>query len=314
MSAGPAVATTTAVGQGLRAVCKEIRVARRELVTRNFAHFVKVYLATVVPFALLLVVAGLWRSIWTIVACAIVAGFTQNALGILTHESSHYFVHHNRRVNDAIADVLVSLPIYNSVAGYRAEHLIHHRISGAEDDPYYGLYGPYQHRSQVRLGFLRDLTGATAARTFLIRYTQRENEQRDLGFFVELCLVQGAIGVGLWAVTGRWWAYFASWLLPLLTIPIAINRLRIFVEHHAGPDPSGEEANRSTRPRWFEYFTIAPYGYANHFIHHLLPDIPYYQLEWAHHRLAEGGFEFNDQQVSEGGYLRAFRRLYLQLD
>ena len=39
------------------------------------------------------------------------------------------------KVNDFVGEYLCALPTFNSLAGYRAYHMAHHRLAGTVDDP-----------------------------------------------------------------------------------------------------------------------------------------------------------------------------------
>lgn len=275
--------------------------------------FATAYAATMIPFVVSMMALGVTAHWAAWLAAGLVAGFTQNALVLLMHEGSHGFFHTRRTTNDTLANWLVCAPIFNSVDDYRRTHIVHHRDCCDHKDPYFGLYGPYGTKRSVVLGFVQDISGVTAVRTFLRRYEATDRPPASAaGVAVgRILVVQTALAGIFWAVTGAWWAYGLLWALPLLTVPTTINRMRTFVEHHAA---AGDvEANRSTLPTWWEYFLIAPYGYAFHFEHHLMPEIPYHQLKWAHAELAEAGVDFRDEHLARRGYLRAFARLFRAL-
>ena len=123
-----------------------VRKAFREKPLRSTGTFVRSYVLTLLPLSAALAVVHMMPSVLPYVIAAVIAGFTQNALGILLHEGSHYFFHSDKNKNDLLADFLVGLPIFNTVEGYRWPHVEHHRHSGKERDPYYELYGIYQNR------------------------------------------------------------------------------------------------------------------------------------------------------------------------
>src|SRR5205085_10592961 len=107
-------------------------------------------------------------AVW--VLTALVSGFTQNALGVLMHEGSHFFFHRKKESSDLWCNLLVCLPILNTVQGYRMPHFEHHRCSGEPDDPYFELYNMYPTRWHLIKGFLFDLTGISAVSKFFGRY------------------------------------------------------------------------------------------------------------------------------------------------
>jgi fatty acid desaturase len=257
----------------------------------------------------MLVVLSGHPDTFILLATAIVAGFTQNALGILMHEGSHYFFHKNPVNNDRIADILVCLPIFNTVAGYRRLHSAHHQHSGTASDPSYELYAKTASRSEILIGALQDISGFTAVSSFISRYI---NDQGDCKVstdspwaFIKLILVQAGIAYGLFLTTGILYAYLLLWILPLLTIPPLINRIRTIVEH-APLAPGHRMDNRTTLSGTLERLFFAPYGYMHHFEHHLCPYIPFYQLSDFRKFLRDNTDINPDLHSTPGGYLYTF--------
>ena len=146
----------------------------------------------------------------------------------------------------------------------------------------------------------------TSARKFIGRFLNPPEEYAKGPRYAFPALV--GVQLGMWGlflvITGEWWSYFILWVLPLATIPPVINRIRTMVEHH--PGFIAGETNRATIPGMIEYFCIAPYGYAYHFHHHLMPEIPYYWLAWSHEKLLEEGVTFSENDLNRFGYLRTF--------
>ena len=290
-------------------------VARRLLLesfrgelTPRLRMFLLHYAATMAPLIASVLLYALHPRLWTLLLAAVVAGFVANGLGVLMHEGSHYFFHPDKRTNDLLANVLVCLPIFNTVAGYRGPHLDHHRHSGTALDPYQQLYSGYRGGSDVALRLLGDLLLISSINRFVGRYLGRTDKTvapLDLASLGGLVLVQGALFALYTVATGWYLSYVVLWLLPLMTIPQVVNRIRTLAEHAPGRARGG--ANRGTDPTWVEYVLVAPYGYAFHFEHHLTPSIPYYSLASAHRVLHRSGFRFGPEELT-GGYLRAFMR------
>lgn len=272
--------------------------------TASLRQFVKAYITTLIPLA----ACATWlatsqgMSAWVLTAAA--AGFTQNALGILMHEASHGFVCAKRWLNDWMADILVCFPIFNTVEGYRAPHLDHHRFSGTQSDPHYGLYGEYRTLSDVCKGLLFDLLGVTAVLSFLKRYN-KSAVRTGIGHLLGVLAVQSTLFLLWWTVSGKWYGYVVLWMCPLISIPPLVNRIRTVVEHT--PQLLRLCVYRTVIPKWWEYFLIAPYGYAHHFEHHLRPGIPYYELKAAHDALMQVRFVPTDDKIRRDGYLATFR-------
>lgn len=264
------------------------------------------YLLTVLPIGLSAALCSLYPTVWSYALAAVTTGFAQNGLGLLMHEGSHGFFHARKNVNDVLADALVCIPIFNTVAGYRGPHLDHHRYAGSPQDPYRSLYSGYRSKWHLALCLLADTLAISAIAKFVAAYIAPRADQSDssgLRRVVALVVVQGALFVFYTAVTGWWGAYFVLWVIPLMTMAQLINRIRTMAEHT--PSPDGPQVNRGTAPGWLEYLLVAPYGYSFHFEHHLAPTIPYYQLSAAHKLLSDTGFSFTPSEVT-CGYLREF--------
>jgi fatty acid desaturase len=161
-------------------------------------------------------------------------------------------------------------------------------------------------------GLVRDLLGISAVRSFLRRYTAGESRRpAQPGAALALVAVQAAIAAALWMLTGWPSAWIFLWVLPLMTIPVAINRMRTFVEHYPGFEAL--PANRTTLADTLEYLCVAPYGYSHHFEHHFAPNVPYYRLAWAHEFIEARGIHLRSHQYNSAGYLRTFRRMMREL-
>jgi len=290
---------------------KEDLVATLRLRERDpFPIFLRSWALTLLPLLLAFGLTASFPRWWAWLATAIVAGLTQNALGILMHEGSHYFCHRGRKASDTWCNLLVCLPIFNTVQGYRTPHFEHHRSSGEPEDPYFELYADYPSRRHLLKGFLLDFTGISALRKFVVRYsrTEKPSPKPDVWYAVPgLFLIQVLIAGLCFVVTGKWYAYFFLWVFPLMTIPVSINRLRTVVEHY--PGLLGIKVNRTSLTGLIEYACIAPYGYENHLEHHLLPQVPYYDLDYAHRFLESHDVAFTENEVNSRGYLQTFFRL-----
>jgi fatty acid desaturase len=216
--------------------------------------------------------------------------------------------------NDQLANLLVCLPIFNTVEGYRVPHFDHHRHSGTPRDPYAPLYAGYGSQARLTRLLFGDLFLTGSIAKFADRYWHAGPQPRaslDLRSTVALAAVQAALFVLCAVVTGRWYGYVVLWMLPLMTLPQFINRLRTIAEHSR--QQGDGHVNRSTVAGWVEYLLIAPYGYSYHFEHHLAPNVPYYHLETAHRLLLDRGFEFTPQELTDG-YVRTFARLFRSMD
>ncbi len=279
-----------------------------------FPVFLRAWALTVLPFVLMCLLLARWpHSVALWVLTALVTGFVQNALGLLMHEGSHYFFHRSKKASDIWCDVLVCLPIFNTVQGYRTPHFEHHRSSGETADPYFDLYAYPSVRHLIRQ-FMVDCAGISAIQRFFSRYGAGGAGKAAKGNPAYAGPVFLVIQLGLWfllfKVTGQWYAWFLLWVAPLMTVTLVVNRFRTIVEHY--PGFLGIKVNRSSITGWIEYLCVAPYGYGHHLEHHLMPQVPYYDLGFTHRFLASR-VDYSDNEVATYGYLSAFRRLVREI-
>jgi len=310
----------------MRSVSKEIRVVMEDLKKDplqkiKFIIFLRSYILTIAPFVVTLSFFSTFSHSYVYYALLfLVAGFTQNALGVFMHEGSHYFFMDNKKWNDAFANVLFCFVLMNTVDGYRKEHMRHHKYSGEPLDPYLGIYDVKSKKDLFKKLFF-DLTLLTMVEKFIQRYLKpaADTEPTDVNSTDKKTDYLGLVGIALanalffllfYYITKSIFGYFIFWVLPLLIIPAVVNRIRTFVEHYS---PAGqEEANRSVVPSFLEYLLIAPYGYSYHFIHHTTASIPYYFMRKSHLKLNELGVKFEDNEIGMG-YMRTFFKLYKTL-
>ena len=244
----------------------------------------------------------------------------QHALFVLNHDSAHYRLFSNRRVND-IAGRLIGSSAGVSMCTYRVVHRLHHNNLYNEADPDIALNGGYPRGRRYLLKKLAtDLSGLTAYKTYsyffgapaINRETDKASRPLDdtspklkaearadrrgvvitqLALPLIVFAAFGPTGLGLYALL---------WLLPMLTVLQAILRVRAIAEHGA---PAGYEsplvASRTNFGNWFTRFVLFPHYVNYHIEHHLYPAVPHYHLPALHEELASRG-------MLEGAEVREF--------
>jgi fatty acid desaturase len=97
-------------------------------------------------------------------------------------------------------------------------------------------------------------------------------------------MAMGLAAVGITAWLHGWVVLATYWLLPLLTVLIALLYLRDIAEHVALP--SGAYASRSTIASRLESWLVAPHHVGMHAEHHLFSSVPWHRLPEVHRLLA----------------------------
>jgi fatty acid desaturase len=64
---------------------------------------------------------------WAWPIATLIIASRQHAMLALIHEAAHYHLLSNRAVGDVVSDLLCAFPLNMTTAGYRHEHMLHHR-------------------------------------------------------------------------------------------------------------------------------------------------------------------------------------------
>jgi fatty acid desaturase len=246
----------------------------------------------------LVVVAHRWPNPLVVALAIVGIAAQQHALAILAHQSAHYRLYENRRLNDLVGR-LCALPLGVSMVTYRVIHRIHHNNLYSPIDPDLPLMAGYPRgRAYLAFKLLKDLVGLTTFKNYLyfigrpsgvtsplddtssrLRAAARRDRAWVVGFAVLVATVVG--------LTGTWRWFLLLWFLPLVTLLQAILRLRAVCEHGAVRDThSPLFAARTTLAPWWVRWLVFPHNMHFHIEHHLYPSVPHYRLAECHRRLA----------------------------
>jgi fatty acid desaturase len=227
-------------------------------------------------------------AVWVLAAAVIVT--RQMSLLVLMHEAAHHHLFANRRWSELVSDLLCAFPMHITTAGFRQQHLQHHRSTNTPADPYWmssqrdpgTWHYPQRPRSVLRI-FAFDLLGLHLPRwlriaspwTYFYRLGSRDRSRMKGG--EHLYPVFLAALITLLIFTNAWIPYLLLWIAPWFTIGMALFRMRALGEHPMGPaDPPGSVNH--VEGTWLERHSIAPLNINYHIEHHQYPWVPYYHL------------------------------------
>jgi len=255
---------------------------------------------------------------WLIPLCVAVIGTRQLGLAILMHEAAHGGLSPNARLNDGLGHWLCAVPIGASLSAYRPYHLAHHKFAQNPEDPDLILSAPFPvSPASLRRKLIRDLTGQTffKQRVLLPLALARgapfplkgegsrlhDYEAVVTGRSVLPFVMMNLAFLAALSLFGRWWAYFALWLLPMATWFPMVTRIRNIAEHACveGSATDPFRAARTTRASWWERAFIAPYWVNFHAEHHLFMHVPCWNLP-ALHRAVGAAPERGRMEVANG--------------
>jgi fatty acid desaturase len=258
---------------------------------------------------------------WPVAAAAfVVIGVMQYRLVMSCHEAVHKTLVFPLGLNEFFGVFHGALTGLNFIR-YRRQHLDHHRAETLAVDPDGYIYAPIL---AAPAGWRRAVVWIAGVPAEILE----KFRQKGLGSgedpatarkarFHSLCMlaVQGVLFCGLtWAF--GWYGYFALWLLPILIVPLFLNRTRIMIEHgyaHAGRGARVTD-RAATRVETIdltsyalESFVMAPYAFNFHGVHHTYPSVPHYHL----HKVAADAryLESRPGMMVRASYATALRRV-----
>jgi len=249
-----------------------------------------------------------WPNPLVVVAMVVVIGTRQHALFVIAHESAHYLLYENRRLNDLAGRACAMLQGL-SMCTYRVIHRLHHNNLYGELDPDTALHGGYPRGKWYLIRkLLKDLSGLTAWKTYAyflggapalntathvavrplddtstkLRSEARADRNMVIGFHILLLLI--------FSYSGFLLEYLVLWVVPLVTVVQAILRLRAIAEHGATTDFSSPltAARTNLGAAWLRW-AIFPHNVNYHVEHHLYASVPQYNLPALHAEMESRG-------------------------
>jgi fatty acid desaturase len=273
------------------------RVAPRDLPPEwrqaSTAHGLALIGRTWLGLGLCFAAAAAWPNplVWALAVLGI--GVLQYHLTVLSHHGLHAQLARGRRANDAITRWLLLAPIGTPLRAMRNNHLRHHAKLGDADDYdrwYYDLtlqrrdhlaglrsWLPRMFLGGLILPTLRKLTGrALEDETGLAPPEAGARDALSRPDVLAIACVQLALGLGLWAASGLFWAWAVLWALPLVTLMSGLNSIRSCLEHAIVQEPRERLLSFVSNP--LERFLVAPFQMNYHYEHHRFMSVNFRHL------------------------------------
>lgn len=235
--------------------------------------------------------SGSWAAY--LLAILIIAG-RQHAIATLIHEFSHYRFIADKKLSDKIGDAFSAWPLFVTVDGYRQNHFQHHQYANTERDPdFMAKVGTqrYTFPQRVRnltLNLLAYLAGINAyldLRSGLVRLNKKNKLPPA---YVAARLSFYALSAAVLAAMGGLDELFFYWLLPYVSLFMAIMYVRSVSEHFAIEDMDNKLAGtRTVIPAFWERAFFGPHNVSYHLEHHLYAAVPFYNLPALHAELMQ---------------------------
>lgn len=221
----------------------------------------------------------------------VVVSTRQHALWMIFHDSVHFHLAKNRRLNDNLSYGLLSVPLMLPLHTFRDIHLLHHKHVGTPLDPERHFLYRFQSWDYRPLT-LKRLVPQILGDIFLVHnfvgvvlplrtmLSPSPQGLRLLGlkpypeYYLYLLGLVGMMTLLFLEAPAVFWHVMSFWFLPLFTLAHLWHKLRSFAEH------SWDEASPtySWQVGWLGRATIWPYHINFHREHHQNPTVPWHQL------------------------------------
>ena len=219
---------------------------------------------------------------------------------ILQHETAHRSLFATPWLNEFVGEYLAATPIFQSMPGYRAYHMTHHRLAGTAEDPDLVMTQGYPVRAaSLRRKLLRDLSGQTGLKSLvgllgmyagywhyeLTGKVRRVSPapQGVSGYLKTFLANHGHVallwqvviaGVLIWLDAG---ALYLLWATAFLFVLPTCMRVRQIADHAVVADALSTDPlqhARTSRANWLEKLLFAPHNEHYHLEHHYMPTAP----------------------------------------
>jgi len=287
----------------IRKLCAPDNVTNWRILAGEYAFLAVVVAACVGSYQW--ITAHGWSLWWMapiyLASVVMIGVWTQNRLGVLIHESSHYLLFKNRVLNDVVANLLVAFPLFGVIRNYRIGHWGHHRhVNDPQRDP--DLRRLIKHQARdfpiTRKRFLweyllkqisphKALSYLKGRAEYVALAARQDEPTRNLDalgdpWFQILRISYYAALVAVLTWFG-WWPHFVLlWLVPMVTFFPAVLFLREIAHHGNYPDNGDYTNSRVYDGKWLEREIFFPFGERNHVLHHMFPTIPWHKVIQAH--------------------------------
>jgi len=220
--------------------------------------------------------------VWPVrIAGFVVIGISIHAMAVLVHEASHYSIFRNRKLDRWIG-FLMGVPVLVSCSAYRVLHGYHHRFTREMGDPD-EFKNVTDHRLLLSIFFYSWLIIGTPVYLIHVAITAFKNGSRkdriDVSVEYALLVVICAAVYATLRHYHRTDLIVSCWAYPMV-LAMIFGNIRSWAEHAMTIPGNPLTSTRTVTSNRIVSFLMCNLNY--HLEHHLLPGIPWYNLQKIH--------------------------------
>jgi fatty acid desaturase len=270
-------------------ISKDLRKELKPLMKSNNHRGLLAVLYDYIQIFLAIGLSVYFQDIFVYLLVLFFIGTRQRALATLLHDSAHRVLCANSKLNDFIGKYLSGYLIFQSFKAYARSHVIlHHNFLGnAQKDPDYqyylesGLFKNQDKKSFILKHLILPFALSKTPSFIIYLFKNRLGNIRDKEF-IHIMLLWTAILLSCYHL-GLLDVVLMYWFVPLVTTFPLISAFIEMGEHYPIIEnriPLEQTWNRfSSR---FELFLTGMHNENYHLTHHLMPNIPYWNIVKAH--------------------------------
>lgn len=240
----------------------------------------------------------------------IIIGARQGALANLAHEAGHGRLTKSKTLNYFIGTYLTGYLIFQEMSTFIDSHVKSHHIylGDKEKDPDYcyhlqvGLYAHKGCRQFIKDYILKPLYLASIFHYMANIFTNRAPTFKKYKLRATVMTLYLLSIILLVSALGYFKYFLIFWVVPFFTVFPTIGWFVDFVEHYplVGENRLDIHMTRNRFSHFIEHFIFNMHNENYHLVHHLRPDIPFWNLNKAHQILLKD-VEYSKVNQNSGG-------------
>jgi fatty acid desaturase len=238
--------------------------------------------------AVCLITAYLYPLWWVWAIAFVIISTRQHALWMIFHDAVHFHLSPQKRLNDNLAYLFLSVSLFLPLHTFRDIHLVHHRFAGTSKDPERHILYRFQFWNYRALPFVKlliqlggDLLAVNNIVSLALPYQAEKKGHIKLAHLrpypeYYVYLISFLVLMSSTLIFNQYLSLLIGvlWLLPLLTLSHLLHKLRSFAEH----SDDEQAPTYSWKVGLIGRLTVWPYNINYHKEHHENPSVPWYEL------------------------------------